>query len=407
MGQNIESIHEATQSIQDKQLVSPKAASNRNLIVDALRGLCLVQMTIDHFRGNPFDRFSNSNFGPFGFFTAASGFVFLSGWAIGRAYGKRRQKFGDQSVIRSVVNRLGKVYLAQVILVFVFCLGSALVGNVAFNGGLELFRIHPLKGFLMGAALLYQPYYLGILPMYLIFLIFTPLILRQVQTGHSKRVVLWSAAIWVFSGLTIRVPTNATGLNFGFNPLTYQILFVIGVVIGDRQWRLESLTSYARRLLVVSSLALTALFFVLRLSYALFPPIESFTDVHLRQLLSMPQMGPLRLLNFAAFAVSVCWLFQQTKLEIQDYRLSRWLILLGQNSLTVFAWSVLFSYVSNVLVLPSAPVGLRLFDILLASVCLTIPALLSAAAASGLKRIPSMEQTSMPPIAKASEISPA
>jgi hypothetical protein len=81
--------------------------------------------------------------------------------------------------------------------------------------------------------------------------------------------------------------------------------------------------------------------------------------------------------------------------------------LLGQNSLTVFAWSVLFSYVSNVLVLPSAPVGLRLFDILLASVCLTIPALLSAAAASGLKRIPSMEQTSMPPIAKASEISPA
>jgi hypothetical protein len=155
----------------------------------------------------------------------------------------------------------------------------------------------------MGAALLYQPYYLGILPMYLIFLIFTPLILRQVQTGHSKRVVLWSAALWVFSGLTIRVPTNATGLNFGFNPLTYQILFVIGVVIGDRQWRLESLTPYARRLLVVSSLALTALFFVLRLSYALFPAVESLIEAHLRQLLSMPQMGPLRLLNFAAFAV--------------------------------------------------------------------------------------------------------
>ena len=53
----------------------------RNLAIDGLRGICLVLMTMDHLPGNPMARFSNYRYGPFGFFTAASGFVVIISFA--------------------------------------------------------------------------------------------------------------------------------------------------------------------------------------------------------------------------------------------------------------------------------------------------------------------------------------
>ena len=58
-----------------------KEMGKTNLLIDALRGLCFVLMTADHLPENLLARFSNGTYGPFGFFTAASGFVFLSAWS--------------------------------------------------------------------------------------------------------------------------------------------------------------------------------------------------------------------------------------------------------------------------------------------------------------------------------------
>jgi hypothetical protein len=70
---------------------SSKEQVKRNLLIDALRGLCFVLMTADHLPANVLHRFSNTVYGPFGFFTAASGFVFLSGLVAGVVYGRDEQ----------------------------------------------------------------------------------------------------------------------------------------------------------------------------------------------------------------------------------------------------------------------------------------------------------------------------
>ena len=54
-------------------------------------------MTVDHLPGSPIYRFSNPVSGPFGFFTAALGFIFLSGFVAGNVYeeDRRRKRFPE------------------------------------------------------------------------------------------------------------------------------------------------------------------------------------------------------------------------------------------------------------------------------------------------------------------------
>ena len=82
-----------------------KPVDNRILIVDALRGFCLVLMTIGHLPENPLWRIANVLYGPVGLFTAGSGFVFLGGWVAGRVYGGRRKKYGRELLNRHLLSR--------------------------------------------------------------------------------------------------------------------------------------------------------------------------------------------------------------------------------------------------------------------------------------------------------------
>jgi hypothetical protein len=60
--------------------VAVQSPAKRIVVLDALRGLCSVVMTIDHLQGDPFYRISNAYFGPLGFFSAALGFVSSPVW---------------------------------------------------------------------------------------------------------------------------------------------------------------------------------------------------------------------------------------------------------------------------------------------------------------------------------------
>jgi hypothetical protein len=370
-----------TVSDQDKGITIDTTGGQRNLVVDGLRGFCLVLMTINHILeplGTRLSLFSNHIYGPFGFFTSASGFVFLSGWVAGRVYGKHRQVYGDWAVIRRILNRLRRIYFVQMALFFMLLFAVALHFHGTSSWHLDLFERSPLKAILLGATLLYTPEYLGILPMYCLFLLAAPVLLWQLQTGHTWRVVAWSAALWLISGLAIRLPADSfTDPGFAFNPFGYQLLFVIGLTLGERRVRLDSLNPFTQRWLILASIALTALFFVLRLEYAIVGSVREFID-HLQPLFSLQQMGPVRVLNFAAFGVLLTWIFQRTNWIKTDAAPFRWLILLGHNALPVFAWSILSTYAATAALVPHAPTSLRIAAPFLAALSLSIPALFFA-----------------------------
>jgi hypothetical protein len=106
-----------------------------------------------------------------------------------------------------------------------------------------------------------------------------------------------------------------------------------------------------RKWLIGTSVVLATAFFVLRLEYALdgqllAAPVDlqPHRGLDVSSLFSQAELGPLRLLNFAAFGVVLYWICGKIRWSEVDLRGFRWLALLGRHSLPVFAWSVLMTY---------------------------------------------------------------
>jgi len=220
-------------------------SGSRNLRVDALRGLFLVLMTVTHVP----TRFSDWLGQPFGFVSAAEGFVCLSAYLAGRVYLRRYEKAGFAAMRGALVARAVKVYRVHLGL-FLFGIGVALalaaqLGQDAVTGLFSYYIGQPLTAFFGAIALVYQAPLLDILPMYVLFLLATPWVLAAAHRHGWAFMLMLSLSLWLaaqfglrqaaydavasLSGL--RIPVDAIGL---FNPLAWQFLWMIGLWLGTR-----------------------------------------------------------------------------------------------------------------------------------------------------------------------------
>jgi hypothetical protein len=331
-------------------------------------------MTVDHFPSSPFHRFSNTYFGPLGFFTATVGFVFLSGLVAGRVYERERFVAGTRSMIRRVAYRARALYVTQ--MVVFMALVAAIELHVRGSGrwDMSLVETNPWEGITYGATLLYEPWYLGILPIYILFLASTPIVLVQFDKGNARRVLALSALVWVASGLLIHLPSNPSGVDLGpYNPLAYQFVFISGLAFGTRQLSIERLSFATRRRLVAVAGVVTALCLVLRLQYAFGGTLNHLLN-KFRPAFSAYELGPLRLLNFAAFGLIVYWASQRFRSDQIHARAYSWLAFIGRHSLPVFAWSILGTYAVIAFLPLHLRLGVGLFAVVLLTASLTVPA---------------------------------
>jgi len=344
------------------------------VVIDALRGLCLVLMTIDHFPHHPLGTFTNQNFGPFGFFTAALGFVFLSGVVAGMVYEKERLSAGTGAMVGRALRRVRALYITQTLVLLALFLAIEVHVHGVERWDLKLFVTAPWEAAALGGALLYEPGYFGILPMYCFLLALTPFVLDQFSRGRLAAVLGASGLLWVVSGLVIRLPANPGGVDFGaFNPIGYQFLFVLGLAFGTRRLDVDRLGPVARKMVIATSAAVALLFFCLRLEYAVGGPLDALVNAASSGF-SAVQLGPLRLLDFAAVGVVVYWFSQRTHWADSGSFGTSWLAFVGRHSLPVFAWSILLTYVAVAEIPPQAGVDVRAGAVLLAVGSLTIPA---------------------------------
>jgi hypothetical protein len=356
----------------------------RSLPVDALRGLCFVIMTVNHFPRNLLGGFSNYVYGPFGFFSSVAGFIFLSGLVSGSAYETYRQKHGFGAMTLRVMHRIRDVYLAQMIL---YC--SLLVAVVFhFHGSSAwVFGKHPLKAILLGVTLLHEPQLLDILPMYCFFLALVPLVLWLFSSGNVWQVLGGSAALWLVSGLVVQFRNDPGGITLGaFNPLSYQVLFVFGLAFGARKTRMNWVKPATERIITVGAIALAICFLLLRIEYAINPAVEAALE-RVRPWFSVHRLGPLRLLSFAAFGVALKWLLGKKDWLHCDNPLFRWLVFLGQHALPVFVWSVLSSYAALALLPPDASRSVAAIVMMLSVMSLGLPAFVHATGQSRKRRV--------------------
>lgn len=312
-------------------------APQRRWELDALRGLMLVLMTLTHMP----TMYSLPSGQPFGFVSAAEGFVFLSAFMAGRVYGRRARRDGLPAMQTAFQARALKLYLCQLGLLLLAFTLIAWLGVHNRQGGvtglLEFFFMDPQAAVVGAALLLYNPPLLDILPLYILMMLASPWLLRRgLQSGWrgvlAVSALLWLGEQWGLGGAVHETLSAWTGLPVpyrytgAFHWLAWQALWVVGLWLGARERPLPRVPRW-----ILAPAALYALGMLLWRHTAGQDPLPWLPAVG--TLLDKWSLGPMRVLNFASvFLVLVSvgpWLTRVLpRLEPLE--------LLGRHSLVVF-----------------------------------------------------------------------
>ena len=211
--------------------------------LDALRGLMLVLMTVTHLP----TRLSSPLGQPFGYVSAAEGFVLLSAYMAGLVYGGMARKRGIEAMRPAFWRRALKVYASHAAtLLFLFTVIAAVgvrIDQPAVKDLMAFYLTQPLPALLAGLLLIYKPPLLDILPMYVLFLLVSPLVLvhglrHGWTTVMGVSVGLWGLAQfgldrWVYDATVrltgLRVTFQETG---AFSTFAWQFLWMLGLWMG-------------------------------------------------------------------------------------------------------------------------------------------------------------------------------
>jgi hypothetical protein len=282
---------------------------------DVLRGLMLVLMTVTHLP----TRFSDMLGQPFGFVSAAEGFVFLSAFLVGAIYTGRAVADGVPVMRRALWSRAFVIYACHAaMLLFLFTVIAAIgikTDRRAIINLISFYLQEPLTALWTGFALIYNPPLLDILPMYVLFMLVTPLLLVHALKRGWEWIFAASMTLWFLeqfglgtdlynvlvavSGL--KVPLHETG---AFQIIAWQLLWVFGLWTGATSVKTPqacvSGPHFFPRWMVAAALAIGLGCMAWRhaVGQAPFAPGSPYNV-----LFDKWQLGPLRLVDFMALLV--------------------------------------------------------------------------------------------------------
>src|SRR6202795_4472750 len=163
--------------------VSP-AAGERELRIDLFRGLALWLIFIDHVSPDLLTWFTIRNYG---FSDAAEIFIFISGYTAAFVYGRVMLTSGFVVASARILKRVWQIYAAHVLLF------AILVAEVSYvTIGLEKpfyakemevvdFLKQPGESLIQALLLRYRPLNMDVLPLYIVLMLFLPLILKLMK----------------------------------------------------------------------------------------------------------------------------------------------------------------------------------------------------------------------------------
>jgi hypothetical protein len=318
----------------------------RRLELDAMRGVMLVWIALTHL---PTAASSWVN-QPFGFVGAAEGFIFLSALFTGRIYFRIAEHDGYPAMTRKLWGRTLRLYGYHLLLLAFAFLVAVPIASHGDRPGLHnlldfYFMAGAKKAVTEAALLIYRPPLLDILPMYIIFLLFTSIAIPLARSIGWKPLLWTSFSFWVlaqfgFRGaehtfmmryIPTRIPLNEMG---SFDLWAWQFLWFIGVWLGVR-WAQDNLAieTWARRA-ALPAVVIAVFCFIMRRILA-----HGFELGALEFLFDKWHLGPIRILDFAAVAALLILSQPITKTAA-----IRPLVLLGQSSLQVFCVHLLFCF---------------------------------------------------------------
>jgi len=313
---------------------------NRDIRIDTLRGMMLVVMAIDHA-----SLFSLPVYEGLGFFSAAQGFIFLSGIVVGLVYGKYAESGFREELWKKAKSRARKIYLSH-LLIYLFILSLSVLSSshaMRWKQLVPLISDDPVKALVLGTALLYQPRLLDILPMYFLFVLVSPAVLFYFKSSKEKYVLLGSLFIWGAAQLGVRKFLYSSlgkyiPIDLGyFDIFAWQIVYICGLYVGYTQYYNQKGKVKINGLLFVLSLVAIIGMFLVKHEYI---SIVDIGKINLDSLTDNEKMRPLRLFNFFVF----CYAIAALSIKYKNFLKIKSIAYLGRHSLQVFSFHVLFVF---------------------------------------------------------------
>lgn len=223
-------------------MTTAPTASRRDHRVDFLRGLALAIIFINHVPGNFYEKLTPKNFG---FSDAAEIFVLLAGFASAYAYFSRFERGEVWDATMKAWRRAGTLYVSHVVTsvigIALFCFATlyfvqpGYLDDTIVYMDIKPLMDDPVKGFVGLVTLGHQLGYFNILPMYMVLLLMLPAMMVLARLSLSLLLAV-SATLWLLTGIFgLDLPNYPMPGGWFFNPFAWQLLFVIGFVLGQRQ----------------------------------------------------------------------------------------------------------------------------------------------------------------------------
>lgn len=332
----------------------PAAKRDRNRLIDIFRGLALLLIFLAHTPGNDWQRFRP---GAWGFSDATEIFVFVSGMAVGYAFVPAFAGAGFGVGTFRIARRAWQVYLAHICMFVAVAAtvsaADALLGGTTHTDFLNLrpFFDAPQTGLVGLVTLTYVPNLFDILPMYIVILAMVPGLVLLARLSPLAPI---AASVLIYVAVTLtdfNLPAEPwSDRGWFFNPLCWQILFVIGLSF-TAGWlpmpRLPRALAWAALVFVLVSAPLAN--FDTRAGDAVLEPIYAVLEPYA----SKTYLGPLRILHFFALAVAVVGLLGEA-IRAAPSRPVLWLERIGRQSLIVFVTSTVLAQLTGIILFETA-----------------------------------------------------
>ncbi len=329
------------------------ARGARDYRLDFFRGMALFFIFIDHVPANPLGYLTLHSFA---FADAAEVFIFISGYTAALVYGRAMLREGVVMSGLRIYRRVWQLYVAHLCIFVIYTAqvsyAMSRMTNPLFveNLGVGEFLERPDVTILRVLALQFQPTYLDILPLYIALLLVFPLFMVLMRRHVGAALALSAALYGVVQVWGVNLPAHPSDDGWYFNPIAWQLLFVIAAALGYRQAR-DGAGSEGRvpPWLTVAAIAIAAFSCVVQVSWMLHEFIDAVPALFRRALWPVDKttLPPLRLLSVLALVVLVAR-FVPREARFLTSRAGWLVVLCGQNSLDVFCLSILLSVLGGI-----------------------------------------------------------
>ena len=325
------------------------APIQRDVRLDFFRGLALWLIFIDHI---PYNLISWITIRNYGFSDAAELFVFISGYTAAFVYGRAMQERGFVPASARILKRVWQIYVAHIFLFMVFLAQIVSVTRGYENPlfveemGIVDFLQRADIAVLQAVLLTFKPVNMDILPVYILLLIWFPLVLWLLLRSPTAALTA-SALLYVLADqLHWNLPAYPSG-QWVINPFCWQLMFVFGAWCALYGANRLSAVLRSRITLGVAVSYLVFAFAIVMTWY--FPRLGVYVPRWLGSFLypiDKTNLDVLRFAHFLALTVLVLY-FVPREWRGWQWPALRPIIFCGKHSLEIFCLGIFLSFAGH------------------------------------------------------------